>query len=254
MSDFVFRGNTLIEGNFALACFLGEDSSGSRLAEYIEFLVEDQSENVEKSKSLNLGTDLKYAGITIGGMEYHPDLVVPVPAESNHFVIGLDELKAVSLYEVKPGDEVVCSNYDVMYHFTVTEENYEFDAEKNSITLYAPLTGTEFHFTPANLMSGVVSYYGVIERYFEHHSAFHEYNCHDCKLSTLYVGEYYMVHNELWDKAYPEHDGMLCIACLEKRVGRALTRDDFTDALVNWIGGLHNANSPLLTSRLEEKA
>lgn len=252
MSDFVFRGNTITEGNFALACFLGRDSNNSKIAEYIEFLVEDQSDNVERSKNLNLGTDLKFTGITIGGIDYRPDLVLPVPADSNHFVIDPSELKAISLYEIKPGDEIVCSKYDTMYHFTITEDNYELDSEKNSLSLYAPLTGAEFHFTPETLMTGVVSYYGVVQKYFEEHSAFHEYNCNDCKLNTLYVGEYYMVHNELWDEAYPKQDGMLCIACLEKRVGRSLTRADFTDAHVNWIGGLHNVNSPLLASRLED--
>jgi hypothetical protein len=46
--------------------------------------------------------------------------------------------------------------------------------------------------------------------------------------------EYYMVHDALWKLAGMEPDGgMLCIGCLETRLGRKLVRGDFTDYPIN---------------------
>jgi hypothetical protein len=44
---------------------------------------------------------------------------------------------------------------------------------------------------------------------------------------------------------------MLCIGCLEQRLGRLLTKDDFTDAPVNsiWMG----VGSTRLKNRLQRK-
>ena len=42
-----------------------------------------------------------------------------------------------------------------------------------------------------------------------------------------------MIHNELWAQANPQINGMLCIGCLEIRLGRTLTSEDFTDASIN---------------------
>ncbi len=53
--------------------------------------------------------------------------------------------------------------------------------------------------------------------------------CVDCGQSA----EYYMVHDELWERAGYGPDVMACIPCLEKRLGRPLRRDDFTPAPVN---------------------
>lgn len=56
--------------------------------------------------------------------------------------------------------------------------------------------------------------------------------CQDCPQDTL-GGDYYMVHNELWNRVHPNRAGMLCLPCLEKRVGRRLQPGDFTDAQIN---------------------
>jgi hypothetical protein len=56
--------------------------------------------------------------------------------------------------------------------------------------------------------------------------------CQDCPADTL-DGDYYMVHNELWSAAHPNLYGMLCLPCLERRVGRRLTLSDFTGAAIN---------------------
>lgn len=44
--------------------------------------------------------------------------------------------------------------------------------------------------------------------------------------------DYYMVKAKLW-KRYGNGNGDLCMGCLEKRMGRKLTRNDFTDCLAN---------------------
>lgn len=50
--------------------------------------------------------------------------------------------------------------------------------------------------------------------------------CVDCKKDTS--DEYYRIHDELWAKAgMLPHGGMLCILCLEKRLGRKVVEADF---------------------------
>lgn len=58
--------------------------------------------------------------------------------------------------------------------------------------------------------------------------------CLDCKVHTGKIGNYYMVHDSLWESVVPEGDGMLCFNCLAKRTGRDITVADLTDAPVNW--------------------
>lgn len=59
--------------------------------------------------------------------------------------------------------------------------------------------------------------------------------CIDCQADTLRTWEYYMVHSRVWLEAVPENQGagMLCIGCLEKRLGRRTNREDFTDCPLN---------------------
>lgn len=50
--------------------------------------------------------------------------------------------------------------------------------------------------------------------------------------------EHYAVTNELWDAVVPTEHGLLCIGCLEKRIGRQLAPADFADCLLNeppWV-------------------
>lgn len=78
--------------------------------------------------------------------------------------------------------------------------------------------------------------------------------CVDCGVDTYARGvdEYYMVHNEVWAAAgMLPRDGMLCIGCLEARLGRRLTAVDFTDVPVNDLRwGWHG--SARLLSRLTD--
>jgi ribosomal protein L34E len=60
------------------------------------------------------------------------------------------------------------------------------------------------------------------------------FECKDCGTSTHDMREYYMVHDSVWgDAGMNPYEGMLCIGCLEDRLGRRLTPADFTDAEVN---------------------
>lgn len=64
---------------------------------------------------------------------------------------------------------------------------------------------------------------------------FKEFDCLDCGVNTLSIDEYYMVQFGLWDKATSSaRSGMLCIGCLETRIGRTLTSEDFIEAPINY--------------------
>jgi hypothetical protein len=56
-----------------------------------------------------------------------------------------------------------------------------------------------------------------------------------------------MLYVRVWKKANPKLKGKLCIACVERRLGRKLTKKDFTKALIN-TGNLKRA--AVLKSRL----
>jgi hypothetical protein len=51
--------------------------------------------------------------------------------------------------------------------------------------------------------------------------------CLDCRKDTW--DEYYFVHNHLWRRAVDrsQRHGMLCLSCLQLRIGRPLRSDDF---------------------------
>lgn len=58
--------------------------------------------------------------------------------------------------------------------------------------------------------------------------------CVDCSVDTILIGEYYMLHHFVWQQTgLGRYDGMLCISCVEKRIGRKLTSKDFSDFPVN---------------------
>lgn len=64
------------------------------------------------------------------------------------------------------------------------------------------------------------------------HNRRSKWDCVDCDTNTSY--EHYFAKNEVWiGEAGMSETGMLCIGCLETRIGRRLTPDDFTDAHIN---------------------
>jgi hypothetical protein len=68
-------------------------------------------------------------------------------------------------------------------------------------------------------------------------------NCADCGVGTITLGEWYMVKDDVWDEAWAGRRKswharvpgaeILCIGCIEQRLGRTLMACDFTDAPVN---------------------
>lgn len=58
------------------------------------------------------------------------------------------------------------------------------------------------------------------------------HHCQDCSRDTR-GGDYYMVNDDLWAEAHPQDVGMLCMSCLETRIGRPLDARDFTHFPVN---------------------
>jgi hypothetical protein len=81
-------------------------------------------------------------------------------------------------------------------------------------------------------------------------------NCVDCGVGTLTLREWYMVKDEVWEQAWAGRrkswyrDGLgveiLCIGCLEQRIGRALMASDFIDCRLHHLGD----NSARLRQRL----
>ena len=60
--------------------------------------------------------------------------------------------------------------------------------------------------------------------------------CMDCEVDTspnTGICEYYMVTDHVWQSEAAAEEGMLCIGCIEGRMGRQLEKEDFIDALIN---------------------
>ena len=72
--------------------------------------------------------------------------------------------------------------------------------------------------------------------------------CMDCRSDTFASEEYYMLRFGLWRSINARGRGMLCLACVERRLRRSLERRDFTDAPVNQRQAL---KCPALAQRLE---
>lgn len=77
-----------------------------------------------------------------------------------------------------------------------------------------------------------------------------KFRCLKCGVDTGKIGEYYMLKDEIWFIVHNSKVGMLCIGCVEKILGRSLTKSDFNDSHVNkpYPGKLQ---STLLTNRLK---
>jgi hypothetical protein len=69
--------------------------------------------------------------------------------------------------------------------------------------------------------------------------------CRECGINTMTLGEFYMVHDSVWP--LEKDAGLLCIGCLEERIGRRLVPSDFTACPLN-----RDRQSPRLRSRYGE--
>lgn len=52
------------------------------------------------------------------------------------------------------------------------------------------------------------------------------FRCVDCGIDTA-ADDYHMVEADVWAAGAGKKDGMLCVADLERRLGRKLRREDF---------------------------
>lgn len=71
-------------------------------------------------------------------------------------------------------------------------------------------------------------------------------DCAICAVDCNEIDEYYMVTNELWDEYGVEH-GMLCVGCIESRMGRQLVKTDFM------VGAGDNAPGQIRSARLTDR-
>lgn len=62
------------------------------------------------------------------------------------------------------------------------------------------------------------------------------FDCADCHCNVKQLREYhYKIKSEIWLKVAKSNE-FLCIGCLEKRLGRRITKEDFTNESVNQRG------------------
>lgn len=75
--------------------------------------------------------------------------------------------------------------------------------------------------------------------------------CVDCGVDTVKINEYYMSTDAIWKRAgMHKYGGMLCIGCLEKRVGHMLKSSNFKECPLNWRNVLYpEMSSERLLSR-----
>ena len=53
----------------------------------------------------------------------------------------------------------------------------------------------------------------------------HVFNCLDCDKDDW--SPHYMLQDDVWLEIHPDGDGILCLECAEKRMGRPFTVDEF---------------------------
>jgi len=76
--------------------------------------------------------------------------------------------------------------------------------------------------------------------------------CKDCGVDIWKLQEYYMVSDACWKRSgMKPRGGMLCIGCLESRLGQKLKAINFKDCPLNWRNiALPDMASPRLVSRM----
>lgn len=65
------------------------------------------------------------------------------------------------------------------------------------------------------------------------------------------MNEHYFIHTETWFSVVGSIVGMLCVGCLENRLGRKLTPKDFPDVTIN--SPKHGNKSQRLLDRIKGK-
>jgi hypothetical protein len=57
--------------------------------------------------------------------------------------------------------------------------------------------------------------------------------CLDCRVDTGKIREHYMLVDDVWFSIHGSNLGMICIGCIENRLGRQLCPQDFNSSHVN---------------------
>jgi hypothetical protein len=57
--------------------------------------------------------------------------------------------------------------------------------------------------------------------------------CLDCSVDTARAHEHYMLNDQTWKLTGLGKFGMLCIGCVEDRIGRKLVAADFNNSYLN---------------------
>ncbi len=70
--------------------------------------------------------------------------------------------------------------------------------------------------------------------------------CVGCKEDTHL--EHFFVVNGVWFKVHNSKYGMMCVGCMEARLGRKLNKNDFTSCYINQLN--YGAKSDRLRDRL----
>lgn len=60
-----------------------------------------------------------------------------------------------------------------------------------------------------------------------------KFDCISCGENTYFLKEYYMLKEDVWLQVNPKDRGMMCIGCVENKLGRKLNHKDFSDCLLN---------------------
>ena len=125
----------------------------------------------------------------------------------------------------------------------MTDEELDRDPEWHEIQVQAKKDSDfreeiamvlEFHGRTIEDLRAMVASHDYRKRIIEDKCASSKGDCIDCGVNTFDLGEYYNVHDRIWASAgMGSHDGMLCIGCLEKRIGRKLEPGDFGYCLIN---------------------
>lgn len=68
--------------------------------------------------------------------------------------------------------------------------------------------------------------------------------CLDCNEDTGRSGEHYMLNDSTWHLTGLKKFGMLCVCCVEKRIGRMLKASDFNNSYLN------NPRTGMISARL----
>lgn len=95
--------------------------------------------------------------------------------------------------------------------------------------------GRDYHRLPEHARDQIDAYVEMIVEEFEAELTKHRQPmvCAHCKGAIHIDDDYYMVHDKVWRQAMPTYKGHLHVSCLERRLGRFLTIEDFTGFFVN---------------------